>query len=112
MEMRMGREQESVHEMFEEQAEKTPEAVAVVWRGEEMRYGELNRRANQLATLFKEEGSEGRRCESGSVWSERMEMVVAMLGVLKAGGAYVPLDREVSGGAAGVHVGRCGGACW
>ena len=84
---------ESVHEMFEVQAEKTPEAVALEWRGEEMRYGELNRRANRLAHYLRKKGVRP-EVRVGICVERGMEMVVAMLGVLKAGGAYVPLDGK------------------
>jgi amino acid adenylation domain-containing protein len=77
--------------LFEHQAEKTPEAVALVYEGEQISYAELNSRANRLARHLS-----GHGCRSGSlvgVCLERSaEMVSALLGVLKAGAAYVPLD--------------------
>ncbi|HEV2963457.1 MAG TPA: amino acid adenylation domain-containing protein, partial [Candidatus Angelobacter sp.] len=80
-----------VHELFEEQAERTPEATAVVFAEEELRYGELNGRANQLAHYLR--GLGVRPEERVGICMERsLEMMVAVLGVLKAGGAYVPLD--------------------
>ena len=80
-----------VHELFEEQVERRPEAVAVVYGEESLSYGELNRRANRIAWYLREKGvKEETRV---AVCVERsLEMVVGLLGVLKAGGAYVPLD--------------------
>jgi amino acid adenylation domain-containing protein len=80
-----------VHELFEEQVEKTPEAVAVVFENEFLSYGGLNRRANQLAHYLRELGV--RPDDRVAICAERsLEMVVGLLAVLKAGGAYVPLD--------------------
>jgi amino acid adenylation domain-containing protein len=80
-----------IHELFEEQVERTPAAVAVVHEERELSYGELNTRANQLAHYLRELGvkPDGRV----AICVERgIEMVVSLLAVLKAGGAYVPLD--------------------
>jgi amino acid adenylation domain-containing protein len=81
----------TVQELFEARAKLTPEAVAVACGGEQLSYGELNRRANQLAHYLRRQGV---AAESPvAVCMERSaEMVVGLLGVLKAGGAYVPLD--------------------
>ena len=80
-----------VHELFEEQVEKTPDAVAVVYEDATLSFSELNRRANQLAHYLRELGvGPDQRM---AICAERsLEMVVGLLGVLKAGGAYVPLD--------------------
>ncbi|MDP9050377.1 MAG: amino acid adenylation domain-containing protein, partial [Acidobacteriota bacterium] len=79
-----------VHELFEEQAAQTPAAVAVVYGEASLSYGELNRRANQLARYLCESrtGVEG----NVGVCMDGIETIVALLGVLKAGAAYVPLD--------------------
>ena len=80
-----------VHELFEEQAEKTPDAVAVVYEDATLSYGELNRRANQLAHYLRKLGVGPD--ERVAICAQRgLEMIVGLLGVLKAGGAYVPLD--------------------
>src|SRR5258708_35030418 len=81
----------SVQDMFEEQAERRAEAVAVVFGEESVSYGELNRRGNQVAHYLR---GKGVKTESRvAICLERgLEMMVALLGVLKAGGAYVPLD--------------------
>src|SRR6266496_328039 len=83
----------TVHEMFEAQAERTPEAVALVCGEEELSYGELNRRANQVAHYLRELGV-GPEVLVGVCLERSIGMVVGILGVLKAGGAYVPLDPE------------------
>jgi amino acid adenylation domain-containing protein len=85
--------QECIHQLFEEQAALRPEAVAVVFQEQEMSYGELNRRANQLAHYLRGKGVTAEVIVA--ILMERsMEMVVGLLGVLKAGGAYLPLDPE------------------
>jgi amino acid adenylation domain-containing protein len=80
-----------VHELFEEQAGKTPDAVAVVFQDATLSYGELNRRANRLAHYLRELGV-GPDQRVALCMERSLEMVVGLLGVLKAGGAYVPLD--------------------
>jgi len=79
--------------LFEEQAEKTPDAAAVVFEGEQLTYGELNARANQLAHHLRKLGV-GPEVLVGICVERSLEMVVGLLGILKAGGAYVPLDPE------------------
>jgi amino acid adenylation domain-containing protein len=80
-----------VHQLIEEQAEKTPHAVAVVFEEDRLSYTELNQRANQLAHYLRELGV--RPDDRVAICVERsLEMIVALLAVLKAGGAYVPLD--------------------
>lgn len=79
------------HELFEAQVEQTPEAVAVAIKGERLTYGELNRRANQLAHHLMARGI-GPEVRVGLCIERSPEMVVGLLGILKSGGAYVPLD--------------------
>jgi amino acid adenylation domain-containing protein len=80
-----------VHGLFEAQAERTPDAIALVFEGEEVTYDQLNRRANQLAHHLR--GMGVRPDARVGLCAERgVEMVVGLLAVLKAGGAYVPLD--------------------
>jgi aspartate racemase len=85
--------QQSVHQLFEAQVERTPEAVALICGGQQVSYRALNERANQLANYLRERGV-GAEVLVGVMVERSVEMVVALLGILKAGGAYVPLDPE------------------
>src|SRR3990172_3680562 len=80
-----------LHELFEAQVERTPDAVAVVFEGQKLTYRELDARANQLAHYLGKLGV-GPDVLVGLCLDRSPEMVVALLGVLKTGGAYVPLD--------------------
>jgi amino acid adenylation domain-containing protein len=80
-----------VHQWFEEQAAKTPQAVAVIDEDGQISYGELNRSANQLAHYLAKLGV-GPEVRVGIGMERGLEMLVGVLGVLKAGGVYVPLD--------------------
>ena len=80
-----------IHELFEEQVEKTPDAVAVVFEGESLTYRQLNAKANQLAHRLIERGVKP-DARVGLCVERSLEMVAGLLGVLKAGGAYVPLE--------------------
>ncbi len=80
-----------IHQLFEAQAEQTPEAVAVVFEDSLLTYQELNARANQLAHHLQFLGV-GPEVLVGICTERSLEMVVGLLGILKAGGAYVPLD--------------------
>jgi amino acid adenylation domain-containing protein len=80
-----------IHELFEAQAARTPEAVAVRFEEESLTYRELNERANQLAHSLRRRGV-GPEVRVGICLERSLEMVVSILAVLKAGGAYVPLD--------------------
>ncbi|HLM54863.1 MAG TPA: amino acid adenylation domain-containing protein, partial [Pyrinomonadaceae bacterium] len=81
----------TIHELFEEQAGRTPEKVAVRSGSAEVSYGELNERANRLAHYLRRFGV-GPEVRVGICMERSAEMVVGLLGILKAGGAYVPLD--------------------
>ena len=83
-----------VHQLFEEQVERTPEAVAVVYEGASLTYRELNGRANQLAHRLRELGV-GPDVLVGLCAERSLEMIVGLLGILKAGGAYLPLDPHL-----------------
>ena len=80
-----------VHELFEDQVEKRPGAVAVAYEDEQLTYGELNRRANRLAHYLRSLGVEPDTLVAVCV-DRSLEMIVGLLAVMKAGGAYVPLD--------------------
>jgi amino acid adenylation domain-containing protein len=81
-----------VHEVFEEQVELTPKAIAVAFRNERITYQELNRRANQVAHYLRKYGV-GPKTLVGICIERSIEMVVGLLGILKAGAAYLPLDH-------------------
>ncbi|MBO3458676.1 non-ribosomal peptide synthetase [Aetokthonos hydrillicola Thurmond2011] len=81
----------SIHQLFEEQVEKTPEAVAVVFQNQQLSYYQLNQRANQIARYLQSLGVKAEQLV-GICVERSIEMVVGLLGILKAGGAYVPLD--------------------
>lgn len=80
-----------IHQLFEEQVERTPDAVALVFKGEQLTYGELNRRANKLAHYLQSLGV-GPEVLVGICVERSFDMIVGLLGILKAGGAYVPID--------------------
>ncbi|MBR8837459.1 MAG: amino acid adenylation domain-containing protein [Stigonema ocellatum SAG 48.90 = DSM 106950] len=82
----------SVHQLFENQVEKTPDAVAVVFKDSlHLTYRDLNIRANQLAHYL-QSLNVGPDVLVGICVERSLEMVIGLLGILKAGGAYVPLD--------------------
>src|SRR5580704_5994057 len=74
-----------VHELIEDQARRTPEAVAVVFQNDQITYRQLNERANQLAHHLREMGVKPDSLV-GVCLERSLEMVVGLLGVLKAGG--------------------------
>ena len=82
---------ECVHDLFAAQALRTPDAVAVSWRGQPTSYAELDRRSRRLAGALRRRGV-GPESRVGVCLPRTPELIVALLGVLRAGGAYVPLD--------------------
>lgn len=82
-----------LHELFEEQVARTPDATAVVTPDGDVSYARLNARANQIAHLLREQGV-GPDVFVGLCVRHSVEMFVGILGILKAGGAYVPLDPD------------------
>ncbi|HEY6806346.1 MAG TPA: amino acid adenylation domain-containing protein [Pyrinomonadaceae bacterium] len=83
----------SLHQLIEDQVERTPNAVALSFEGKQLPYVELNKRANQLAHHLRELSVQ-RDQLVGIAMERSLELVVALLAVLKAGAAYVPLDPE------------------
>ncbi len=80
-----------LHHLIEAQVERTPEAIAVISKNQQLTYRELNAQANQLAYYLKKYGV-GPEVLVGICTESSLEMVIGLLGILKAGGAYVPLD--------------------
>ncbi len=85
--------EKSVHELFAEQAKRTPKVVALSYEGADLTYAELEQRSNQWAHYLRGVGVGVERVV-GVCMERSLEMVVALLGILKAGGAYLPLDPD------------------
>jgi amino acid adenylation domain-containing protein len=77
--------------LFEAQVERTPDAIAMVFDGQQLTYQELNRRANQVACYLQKLGV-GPEILVGMYMEHSLEMVIGILGIFKAGGVYVPFD--------------------
>jgi amino acid adenylation domain-containing protein len=82
-----------IHQLFEEQVARTPQAPAIVCQGDSLTYAEVNARANQLARYLACRGV-GPDQTVALCLERSVDILVGMLGVLKAGGAYVPLDPD------------------
>ncbi|NET61630.1 MAG: amino acid adenylation domain-containing protein, partial [Symploca sp. SIO2E6] len=80
-----------IHQLFETQVRKTPDAVAVIFEDRKLTYSQLNSKANQLAHYLQQLGVKA-DTRVGICVERSVEMVVGLLAILKAGGAYVPLD--------------------
>ncbi len=85
--------EKTIHRLFEEQVERSPECIALVFNEQFISYKELNQRSNQLAQLLL---SKGLKLEDivGILVDRSLEMIIGILGILKAGGTYLPLDIE------------------
>ena len=82
-----------LHAWIEDQAGRSPEAVALAFENEALSYGELDRRANHLARRLQALGC-GPESRVGVLLERSLELLVALFGILKAGAAYVPLDPD------------------
>src|SRR6202158_2142121 len=80
-----------VHELFEQQVARHPDAIAVVFGRQQLSYREVNERANQAAHFLRKQGVKP-EVLVGVCLERGPEMLIALLGIWKAGGAYVPLD--------------------
>ena len=96
-----------LHELFEEQVERAPEATAVVFENQRLTYRELNERANQLARHLRKLGV-GAETLVGLYLERSAEYAVCTLGILKAGGAYVPLGMDYPQERLQFMLGDCG----
>ena len=85
--------QQSIHQLFEAQVERTPDAIAVVFKDQQLTYCELNTKANQLAHYLQKLGLEP-EVLVGICVERSLLMVIGLLAILKAGGAYVPFDSS------------------
>ena len=83
----------TISQLFEEQVEKTPDNVAVVFENQQLTYRELNERANSLAHYLRDKGI-GRNDIVGIIVNRSLEMIVSILAVLKCGACYIPIDPE------------------
>ncbi|BAY29461.1 amino acid adenylation domain-containing protein [Nostoc carneum NIES-2107] len=83
--------QKSIHQLFAEQVELTPDAVALVFAEQKLTYQELNQKANQLAHYLQSLGV-GPEVLVGICVERSLEMIIGLLGILKAGGVYIPID--------------------
>jgi amino acid adenylation domain-containing protein len=85
--------EQTVHELIERRAEREGDAVAAVYQGEQVSYGELNRRGNRLGHYLRRMGVDPEKIVA--VYLDRgLEAVTAMLAIMKAGGAYLPIDMS------------------
>lgn len=83
-----------IHQLFEEQAKNSPEAIAVEFEGAVLTYKELNNRANKLAQILRAKGINTNGVV-GVLLPRSPELIITILGVLKAGASYLPLDTEL-----------------
>ncbi|NER48988.1 MAG: amino acid adenylation domain-containing protein [Symploca sp. SIO1A3] len=80
-----------IHNLFEEQVKKRPQATAVIFQSQELTYSELNRRSNQVAHYLQNKGVKPDDI-IGIFLDRSLEMLVGILGILKSGAAYLPMD--------------------
>ncbi|MGZ8498342.1 MAG: amino acid adenylation domain-containing protein [Candidatus Binatia bacterium] len=86
--------EQCIHELFEAQVDKTPDAIALAFEDQQISYRELNNRSNQLAHYLQKLGV-GPDVLVGICVERSIEMIVGLLGILKAGGAYLPIDPDL-----------------
>lgn len=83
-----------IHHLFEQQVERTPDNIALVFENQQLTYAELNRRTNQLAHYLQRQGV-GAEVLVGIYAERSIHGIIAMLGILKSGAAYLPLDSAL-----------------
>ncbi|MGA9379449.1 MAG: amino acid adenylation domain-containing protein, partial [Phormidium sp.] len=88
------RQNKCIHQLFEEQVELVPDALAVIFEDQSLTYRELNNRANQLAHYLQQNYQIKPDSLIGICVKRSLEMVVGILAILKSGGAYLPIDPE------------------
>ena len=90
----------TIYQIFEEQVNKTPDNIAVIYEDETLSYNELNKKSNQLSRLIREKYKKQNKKDLkpdnliGLCVERSLDMIIGILGILKAGGAYVPLDPD------------------
>lgn len=82
-----------IHQLFEDQAERTPENIALIYQDKSLTYRELNNKSNQLARFLRKKGV-GPETIVGLMVSRSFEMIVGIIGIIKAGGSYLPIDPD------------------
>jgi hypothetical protein len=85
-------EEQRIHQVFQTQAALTPDAIAVAFQDDQITYGDLNARANQLASFLSARGV-GPGCVVGIAVDRSIEMIAGVFGILKAGGCYLPIGH-------------------
>lgn len=83
----------TLHQLFEEQAEKVPDNTAVMFNNKYIRYRDLNSKSNQLARVLRSKGVSANSIV-GLIVDRSIDMIIGILGILKAGGAYLPIDPD------------------
>ncbi|HLP46101.1 MAG TPA: amino acid adenylation domain-containing protein, partial [Candidatus Kapabacteria bacterium] len=83
----------TIHGLFEEQVERTPEYTAVIFGNRKLTYRQLNEKANRLARVLRDKGI-GPDTLVGIMVERSLEMIVGIFGILKAGGAYLPISTS------------------
>jgi amino acid adenylation domain-containing protein len=86
--------EQCIHQLFEAQVERTPDAIAVLFKNQQLTYRELNEKANQLAHYLQSLGVAS-EVLVGICVERSIEMIIGLLAILKAGGAYVPIDPQL-----------------
>lgn len=81
----------TIHQLFEEQVEETPDNIALVFKNKCISYLELNQKSNQLARVLRQKGISSEDVV-GIMVDQSMEMLIGIMGILKAGGAFLPID--------------------
>ncbi|MBE6048598.1 MAG: amino acid adenylation domain-containing protein, partial [Clostridium sp.] len=83
-----------LHQLFEEQVQKTPDKIAVTFEGRELTYNDLNKKSNQLANLLRLKGVKNNKFVA-VICDKSIELLISILAVFKAGGAYIPIDPSL-----------------
>ena len=83
----------TITQLFEEQVDKTPDNIAVVFEDQKLTYRELNERANSLASYLRSQKI-GRNDIVGIMVNRSLEMIISIVAVLKSGACYIPIDPE------------------